>query len=193
MSKITPGLMNDVFEIPTEPKEKKLNSKNNQRVILPQKADPEFEKDVSNYLDEVKRTVSAQKAPRKNNITEEGRKQMLANLKKGRETRKMNLNKAHEVRQNELKADIDEMKTLLKSTLGSEPKVLKIEAEPKVLKVEAPKVEAEPKVLKVEAETKVLKVDAEPKVLNVEQPKPIVIAPPVKQLIIKSTYKKPLW
>ena len=45
---------------------------------------------------------------------------MLANLKKGRETRKMTLNKAHEARQNELKAEIDEMKTLLKATIKPE-------------------------------------------------------------------------
>jgi hypothetical protein len=144
MSKITSGLMNDVFEIPTEPKEKKCCGKK----VMPQKADPEFEKDVSNYLDEVKRTISEKKAPRKNNITEEGRKQMLANLKKGRETRKMNLNKAHEVRQNELKAEIDEMKTLLKSTLGEKKvEVPKVEpAKEEAVKIAPPEVKQHPVV-----------------------------------------------
>ena len=176
MSKITSGLMNDVFEIPAEPKEKKCCGKK----VMPQKADPEFEKDVSNYLDEVKRTISEKKAPRKNNITEEGRKQMLANLKKGRETRKMNLNKAHEVRQNELKAEIDEMKTLLKSTLVDK----KVEAEPP--KVEPPKVEA----VKIAPPEVKQQVPVVPLVKVIPAP---VVAPPVKQLIIKSTYKKPLW
>ena len=165
MSKKVKPTLEDVFEFPKKVEEKKEDDCC-KAPKMPRKYDPEFERDVQNYLADVKKAVEAEKAPakRKNNVSEEGRKQMLANLKKGRESRKMNLNKAHEARQNELKAEIDEMKTLLKATIKPEPKM------------EAPK-----------------KEEVKPEVIKPAEP--VIIAPPVvvKPYIIHSTFKKPAW
>jgi hypothetical protein len=170
MSKKVKPTLEDVFEFPKKVEEKIEQDTCCKKPRTPHKYDPEFEKDVKNYLDDVKNAVAAEKttAKRKNNVSEEGRKQMLANLKKGRETRKMNLNKAHEARQNELKAEIDEMKTLLKATIKPEPKI------------EAPKKEE-------------VKPEVKPEVIKPAEP--VIIAPPVvvKPYIIHSTFKKPAW
>jgi hypothetical protein len=150
---------------------------------MPQIEDPDLKKEINAYINEIKRGISLgqssmnemkskqgkeDKPPRKNNVSEEGRKQMLANLKRGRETRKINLNKAHEVRQQELKADIDEVKSLLKNQR------LSVEQQPKTAdKTPQPTPEA-------------------PK--PIETPKPaVVITQPQKPYIVHSTFRKPMW
>jgi DNA repair exonuclease SbcCD ATPase subunit len=166
MSKKVKSTLEDVFEFPPKKEEKVEDDTCCKVAKRPHKHDPEFEKDVKNYLADVKEAVAAEKtAPkRKNNVSEEGRKQMLANLKKGRETRKINLNKMHELRQQELKAEIDEVKNLLKANAKPDPKV-----------EEQKKEEVKQEIVKIE-----------PKVIS---PPPVVVKP----YIIHSTFKKPAW
>jgi hypothetical protein len=176
--------LKDVFDIPEK---KEMNTEHTvdddvccKTPKMPQIEDPELQKEINAYINEIKRGISLgkssmneikskpakeEKAPRKNNVSEEGRKQMLANLKRGRETRKVNLNKAHEVRQQELKADIDEVKSLLKSTVLKQPF-----EQPKP--VEQPKPSEQPKAL----------ISTGP-----------VIVAPQKPYIVHSTFRKPIW
>ena len=121
-----------------------------------------------------------QPAKKKNNVSDEGKAKMLANLKKGREARKININKQHEIRQNELKSEIAELKSLVKETISKKPEAPK--EEPK--KIEAPKEQPkEPQVKEPQVEEKKLVV---PQVtIPVLQPKASM------PYIIKSNFKKP--
>jgi hypothetical protein len=66
----------DVFEKPDETKRK---------IVQPQKEDPELKVEIEKYLDEVKKEVA--KPKRKNNVSEEGKKVMLANKHGGKKSR----------------------------------------------------------------------------------------------------------
>lgn len=187
MSKKAKPTLEDVFEFPKADSEINASHLKEDKCCKdkkPNKRDPEFEKDVNDYLSEVKKAVETEKethrvsenrsvretAKRKNNVSEEGRKQMLANLKKGRETRKLNLNKMHEMRQQELKAEIDEVKSLLKATIKYESKPIETK---------------QPEIKKDEVKLSERLVEAQP----------VVIAPVVvqKPYIIHSTFKRPAW
>ena len=175
--------IDEVFEKPTNPRKERKE---------PQKEDEQTKKEIDEYLNEVKKTVQMSNASRlveplssgqseinnspreikaKRNITEEGKKAMLANLRKGREARKVNLNKEHEKRQNELKKELEEVKDLLKQQKQDNPQEqikTEIKMEPKIINTP----------IVVPEHSGSTKRDAFPQ----------VVAPPY---IIKSTFKKP--
>jgi hypothetical protein len=158
--------LEDVFEKPTKSQGKPLV-----------KMDPKFKKEVDEYLDEVKKAVGeqekadAKKGTRKNNVSEEGRKVMLANLKKGREMRKVNLNKEHERRQEELKKELEEVKGMLKE------------------KVQKPAETPAEEPIEKQVEKPVDKPIEKPLAPSGELPKPA----PVPQKVLFSMIKKPVW
>jgi hypothetical protein len=129
-------------------------------------------------------------AKKKNNVSEEGRLKMLANLKKGREARKMNLNKAHEQRQQELKSDIDSLKQLVKDALMPKPPEGQTKEKPS--EPVAPAAPAAP-VAPVSPVVPEVQPPQGPKpvVQNLPQPPKVPeVAPPY---VIKYAFKRPMW
>lgn len=69
----------------------------------PNKMDPELQSEIDKYLNSIKTEIATSKAPpakapRKHNLTPEGKEKMLSNIQKAREVRRMNVekSKAHE-------------------------------------------------------------------------------------------------
>ena len=150
--------MEEVFDIPEE----KINS-----IVSDMVKQPAVEKPKEAVPKETKK---------KNNVSEEGRAKMLANLKKGRESRKINLNKEHELRQNELKTELAELKTLVKETMSKKE-------EPKAEPIKEIKAQ-EPEPIKPKEEPR-----QEMKQVSIPILKPKAAMP----VFIKSNYKKPAY
>ena len=153
----------DVFE---KPEIKEQHDECNHKD--PQKEDPELKVEIEKYLDEVKKETN--KPKRKNNVSEEGRKVMLSNLKKGREARKVNLNKEHEKRNDDLKKELEEVKNLIKSQSSQSVKETNPNDNRRLITVKEQNTEKQ-----------------------IIQTIPIIKPEIIKPHIIKSTFKKTLW
>ena len=160
---------------------------------IPESLD-ELEKEIVKTpmpIKEVKeKPIKEKPAKKKNNVSEEGRLKMLANLKKGRETRKFNLNKANDERQqgfkNELKSDIDSLKQLVKDAFSprgkpAEEKPIVSDLTPATKPIVSDIVQPKPVVSDLPKPKPVLS--------NIVQPVQAVVAP----YIVRTLFNKPKW
>jgi len=144
------------------------------------KRDPQFEKEVNDYLESIKKVVekSETKPPRRrNNVSDEGKKIMLANLTKGREKRKENITKKNESEKKNKPAEV--MPVVPEPAAKVDPP----KEEPKPIAKVAPA--AAPALAPVEPAT-----IAAPKVALSKVTPPIIAKPTP---VLFSMIKRPLW